>query len=276
MKESLGTSQSAVLHGICFHLQETYKKTVEERVVALKAQHSDKLQSLTRQLELLRIDQAQQLKELSQFRAEFSKNSSKQIEESKSRHRNEMHDLRETLIHGFAQERSLLEEKHREEVTCLKAELEEEMRDRQIASSKVSDEMVVAERRVWEEREGTLRRECSQKEEQLNHQLSMLSNDLRLARDNLALSEKKVADLLSQFEDNEAGSADIRGRLGESEGRVESLQNALRETKVELEISREHYQQQSAEMKGMAGKNHCTLVASRVHFTHNSVLVQVT
>lgn len=96
--------------------------------------------------------------------------------------------------------------------------------------------------------------EFSQREEQLNHQLSTLSNDLRVARDSLALSEKKAADLLSEFEDSKTGSADVRGQLREAESEVESLKIALRETKIELEISKEHYQQQSAEMKGMAGK----------------------
>lgn len=237
-----------------FCIQDAYRKKVEERVGALKAQHSDRLQSLTKQLEALKSNQAQQLKELGQLRAYFSMDSRKQIEECKSRHKKELEELRERLGQEFTRERSALEKKREAQVAHLKAEFDEQMRDCEMATAKGSDKTVAAAKRAWEEREVSLRQEFSQKEEQLNQQLSTLSSDLRVARDGLALLEKKVADLLSQFEHSEAGSANARGQLSKTQHEVESLQKALRETKVELEISREHYQQQSEEMKGMAGK----------------------
>lgn len=228
--------------------------TMEERVGILKAHHSDKLESLNKELKLLKNDQAQQLKDLGQFRAELSKKLDRQLEESKARHQREITDLEEGLQQEFSQERGSLEERHKKEIGHMKAEFEDKLRNQELAAAKVSRETAAAEKRAWSEREDTLRSEFLQREEQLNHQLSTLSADLRVARDSLALSEKKVADLLSECEDSEAGSADVRRRLREAEGEVESLKGTLRETKVELEISREHYQQQSVEMKGMAGK----------------------
>ena len=234
---------------------------MEERVGILKAHHSDNLESLNKQLKLLKSDQAQQLKELGQFRAELSKNSGRQLEESKARHQREITELQQRLQQQFVRERGLLEDGHRKEIGRMKADFEDELRKQELAAAKVREETAATEKRTWDEREGALRSDFSQREEQLNHQLSTLSADLRVARDSLALSEKKVVDLLSEFEDSEAGSTDVKRRLREAEEEVESLKGTLRETKVELEISREHYQQQSEEMKGMAGKIKCLIQA---------------
>lgn len=220
---------------------------------AIKAEHSDKLQSLTRQLEKLKSEQTQQLKELSQLHGEITKNSSKQIEDAKFNHAKEMQALQENLQREFLRERGSLQETQEKAVRGLKAGFEEQMKNHGLASSKMIEEMLSADK-VREQRENAQKHEFSHKEETLNHKLSTLSNNLRVARDSLAVSEKKVADLLSQFEDSEAGSAGVKRELRQYEDEIETTKSALRDARNELEISRMQYQQQAEEMKGMAGK----------------------
>lgn len=234
--------------------QVAYRKTVEDRMVVIRAQHTDKVLSLTTQLEKLRNSQAQQLQDLNRFRAELDRQNSKELDDLKKAHQLEMGELLMKMESNFSRERTSLEAIHATEMSRLKKELEDQIKCCTLAMTEAQEEKIAAEKRLAEESEKFLRADFSKKEEELNHQISTFSNDLRIARDKLALSEKKVADLLSQFEERKASSAKSRNLLAESEAEVGRLKGALREATVELEIAREHYQQQSAEMKGMAGK----------------------
>lgn len=223
-------------------------------MVALRAQHTDKILSLTTQLEKLRNSQAQQLQDLNCFRAELERRNDKEMEEVRRRHESDTKELLLKMESDFSRERTSLESIHATEMSRAKKELEDQIKQCKLAMTRSHEETITTEKRLAEERENALKEEFLKKEEQLNHQISTFSGDLRIARDKLALSEKKVADLLSQFEDGMASSTEFKTQLIQSEAEVERLRKALREATVELEISKEHYQQQSAEMKGMASK----------------------
>lgn len=228
----------------------SYRKTVEERLVAEKTQHADMLSTLNAELGKLRKDQVKQLGELSDFRVELSKRSSKHVEEMEQMHQKNMKELLEKCQGEFSKEKTLLIEEHKREVAALKNELEEAVESCKLDLSRSHDKSIAAEKKLSEERENALRQELAQKEKQV----SSLLADLRAARDKLALSEQKVAELLARCEDSRSSSSEIRSQLEESEGERERLQVTLRETKNELEISREHYKQQSSEMKAISGK----------------------
>lgn len=223
-------------------------------MVAIRAQHTDKVLSLTTQLEKLRNTQTQQLQDLNRFRAEMERKTGKETEEIKKKHQFEMKGLVEKLEDEFTRERTSLEAIHATEMSRLKRELEDKLKHCKLALTGAHKEMIAAERKSAEERDIALRDQFSKKEEELNLQISTFSNDLRVARDKLALAEKKLADLLSQFEDGQACSVEFKTQLAAAETEMARLRCALQEATIELEISKEHYQQQSAEMKGMAGK----------------------
>lgn len=233
-------------------LQSSYKKIVDERMVAIKSQHSQKVHSLTRQLEKLKSDQVQHLTELKEFRAEFCSNSKDQVREIEQRYKGELKELRERLEGQFSKDLSSFKAKHNKEVACLKKDFEKQMAGHELSMAQSCDEMLAAAQRSSEERENSLRHEYAQREEELKRQTSTLSGDLRVARDKLALSEQKVVHILSQLDINQASSAETKAKLEESEGEMERLNSVLREMKNKLAISNESYQQQSEEMKGLS------------------------
>lgn len=244
-------SMTHLFHCFLYDPQVSYRMTVVEKMESIKAQYSDKVLLLTKELENLKSNQ---LKEFSELRVEFSKNSSGQIEQLKQRHHKEIEGLKKKLEGEFSSEKASLKAQHQKEVAHLKEEFEQQIKSHEVSLTKSCNEKVATEKRLSEERENTLRHQLIQKEEQLKHQVSTLSNDLRIARDKLALSEQKVSDLLSQHEEGQASSTEIGSQLKESEEELEKLKVVLRETKNELEISKEHYQQQLVELKRKAGE----------------------
>ena len=230
-------------------------------MVALRAQHTDKILSLTTQLEKLRKSQAQQLQDLNRFRGELERRNDKEMQEFQRRHESETKQLLLKMESDFSRERTSLEAIHATEMSRLKKELEDQITQCKLAMTKSQEEMITVEKRLAEERENALKDEFLKKEEQLNYQISTFSGDLRIAKDKLSLSEKKIADLLSQFEDGKVSSAEFKTQLMQSEAEVDQLRKTLREATVELEISKEHYQQQSAEMKEMSSRcKSCSLL----------------
>ena len=228
---------------------------MKEKLASIESQYSAKVLSLTNEITRIRTDQTRQLKEVSKLHEELRRVSDLEIKDIKSKYDKEIEELREKLSKESMNEASSLNTKHLMVVERLKEEFAAQMEAQKLEMTKNHEGILATEKKMFEDRTKSLQLELVQREENLKDQISTLSNDLRVSRDKLALSEQKVRDLLSQFEEGKAGSVELRTQLKYAEEEAEKLRVEVREVKTELDISKELYQQQSADMKVMACKS---------------------
>ena len=201
-----------------------------EQLATLKSQHTTKVQSLVKDLERFRGEQTKQLKEINDLRESYSRKSGQQLKSLKLQHEEELAKL-----------------KHHSE-----QEIQQLQRD--ISSTSTQNDLLSKERKEWEEKEKSLKAIHLEREEHLKQQISMLSKDLRDSSDKLALAEQRVRDLESSCDENVAGTGTLKALLEKSEGDIESLRATVGTLHTELDISKEKYKQQAAELRGMSGE----------------------
>ena len=212
---------------------------------------------MTKQLERLRSEQTQQLKEVGELQEQLTKKSNDQMDTLKKRHERELSDIKGQSKRGLSKledELASLRSLHQKEKDDLKAQHHTQLEAQKQNINSTQSELLATEKKKSEEREALLRDEYSHKEEQLKHQISVLSNDLRAARDRTALAEQKIKELESQFEENQVDSSGLKARLLEAEQKVENLKTTVSSLKNELDIAQEQYKQQSLEMNTKSGK----------------------
>lgn len=238
-------------------MQVSYHKEVEEKLKSLKSEHVHRVQSLTRELERFKCDQAKQLKEVSQLKQTFAETSSEQMRVLKEKFEKELREVRERYQKESDRMKAELTSQatsHSRELEKLKQEHEAEIVTLGENSAKLRSELLAEEKRKWEEQVRTLQDEYSQIEEQKTNQISVLTKDLRASKDKLALAEQKIKELVTSFEENKADSSGLQAQLRESEQRVDNLKSSLATLKNELDIAKEQYRQQSKEMQQMSGE----------------------
>ncbi len=224
-----------------------YRSAVEKKLEKIKSQNSDRVQHLAKNLEDLRSNQIKQLEEVNEIRSEFSNRLETAMKEMGRKHQEKIRDLQEKLSSRAANELACLMEDHRKQIEAL-----EESHERDIESLKLefTNSQLETQNKL-KEREDILQLEYTKGGEHLKHQISVLSNDLRINKDKLVLSEQKVEKLLSQVEEGEVGTSQLRAQL---EGELEKMKDSLISLKHELDISVENHQQQSMEIKEVTSK----------------------
>lgn len=227
---------------------------VEDKLADMKSCHSHKVLLMTQQLEKLKKEQVQQLKEITELHEEVRKKYDNKVQVMEEKHQEVLDRLKEELGEASLATITSLKAQHRREIEGLKQDLETQVENEKLKHHKTMLEA--------EEKEKNMREKIVQNEDSLKQQISTLSTELRTSRDRLALSEQKVKELLSQFEQGQASSAGLETQLKDALQEAEKLKAALREVQIELDVSREHYKQQTAELKEMAGK--CNVIDEEV------------
>lgn len=215
------------------------------------------MQSLTRELEKFKSDQAQQLREVSRLKDAFTKTSSEQMKELKLQHKRELEDARER---SKRESEALMAEldsqavSHTKELQRVRQEYEGKLSTLEEKSNRVQSELLSDVRRKWEDHAKVLQDEHSQREEQLKNQISTLTDNLRSSKDRLALAEQRIKEMETSFEENMADSSGLRAQLRGAEQKANDLQSSLSSLSTELDIAKEQYRQQSKEMQQMSGE----------------------
>ena len=235
----------------------SYRKEVEEKLKSLRSEHVSKVQSLTRVLEKFKSDQAKQLSEVSQLKDSFAKTSSEQMKELRQQHEKEVREAKEQSNKRAEKLKAELNSQaalHTSELEKMKQGYEAQVASMKENMSSAQRATLTEERKKWEELVKRLQEGHSEKEEQLKSQVAMLTKDLRVAKDKLALAEQKVKDLAASCEENIADSSGLQARLQASLAEVGTLKSSMASLNNELDIAREQYRQQSKEMKHMSCK----------------------
>ena len=223
----------------------------------MQQEHRERVASLTRELERVSSEQAGHIKDIAQLREQVKAKLEQREKELTSRHEREMRaaveegkkDVErcktEAAMAKIAMEREMdgLKERHRAEMETLRRSLRGE-----------EEEKGATEARRWEEKERELREELKQQEQSLARRVSGLSEELRTARDQLAVERQRITEMSGELEAGQSESRGLRGQLEEARRerdrqreKVESLQASLQTTEEEERSWREKLAGQESE-----------------------------
>ena len=236
--------------------QESYRSSVSEHLKTLKLEHASHTAQLGREAESIKRTQSDQLREVAELRESISQKAGRQLAALKSQHEKQLADSEgkaERDRHKLEAEVASCQRTHATELSQLKDLHRTELKSLNNSHDKAQSDLVSHETRKWEEREASLRRELASGEEELKQRISALSAELREARDGLAMSEQQFRELEAHCEVSKADSSGAKGQLAQAEAEAKQLRQELGSLGTELEISREQYRQQGAEMQTMSG-----------------------
>ena len=143
---------------------------------------------------------------------------------------------------------------HRKEQAVLKQQYHLELEAQKQNLTATQRELLETETRKWEEKIESLQGQFLEREEQLKQQISTLSNDLRTARDKLALSEQRLKEVESHYEENKVDSSGLEEKLVGALREVEELRGRVSSLHGDLDMAKEQYRQQTQEMKTLSSE----------------------
>ncbi|KAA8579797.1 hypothetical protein FQN60_006890 [Etheostoma spectabile] len=196
---------------------EMYRQRMEDSQLCTEAQHTQRVVSMSREVEEMRRDFEEKLRAFSQAQAQFEADKRRALEELRATHRQEVEELLNNQQNQSAtstEDQEKLAELHRQEVEALMERVEE------ISKDKV---------RLVEEFEAKL----GKAQEYYERELEAMRRTHQLTTENL-LAWKRTENLHKQLEE------------AIQDGEIWVMQ--LKDTEYELDGSRERVQQQATEI----------------------------
>ncbi|TKS66485.1 Protein FAM184A [Collichthys lucidus] len=196
---------------------EMYRQRMEDSQLCTEAQHTQRVVSMSREVEEMRRDFEEKLRAFSQAQAQFEADKRRALEEMRATHRQEVEELLNNQQNQSAtstEDQEKLAELHRQEVEALMERVEELTRDKV---------------RLVEEYEAKL----GKAQEYYERELEAMRRTHQLTTENL-LAWKRTENLHKQLEE------------AIQDGEIWVMQ--LKDTEYELEGSRERVQQQATEI----------------------------
>uniref|UniRef100_A0AAX7V1F6 Protein FAM184A/B N-terminal domain-containing protein n=1 Tax=Astatotilapia calliptera TaxID=8154 RepID=A0AAX7V1F6_ASTCA len=198
---------------------EMYRQRMEDSQLCTEAQHTQRVVSMSREVEEMRRDFEEKLRSFSQAQAQFEAEKRRALEELRTTHRQEVEELLNNQRNQSAsstEDQEKLAELHRQEVEALMERVEELTKDKV---------------RLVEEYEAKL----AKAQEYYERELEAMRRTHQLTTENLlAWKRTEVKNLHKQLEE------------AIQDGEIWVMQ--LKDTEYELESSRERVQQQATEI----------------------------
>ena len=159
---------------------------------------------------------------------------------------------------------SSLHEKHSAELNSLKSSMKIE-----------KDSFLQTELKEWDKKFENLQKEFLSKESGLSHQISNLSSELSKTKDQLVLTQQRERELERQVLESEKEEVTLRGRLEEKEAEIGEMERKLKLLNNQCSIISGRCDQQSQEMKKMAGMLHVHSVKNVVCTVEDMLLLRL-
>ncbi|XP_063963502.1 protein FAM184A-like [Lytechinus pictus] len=246
-----------------------FKRTSEVREGNIRAEHSQKLLSLSQDLLSVKRDFEDRLRQFGDVKEKLNQEKVAALEQLQAKHREEIeaiHKAHQAQQSGASSEVVELVKRHEAEVTRLKQDCESLSSDKahliEDYESKLEKLKAFHEREIaalqdgesrkqeqeWKEKEEALRRTFAQKEHNMNTKIQELTAELAVSDEDLS----KYKDLLKKAEaalDSREGDANsLTQQLRDSRKEANSAMTRLKEVEGELAASRERCQEQAADM----------------------------
>ncbi|XP_058604534.1 protein FAM184A-like isoform X4 [Onychostoma macrolepis] len=250
---------------------EMYRQRVEDTQLCTEAQHTQRVVSMSREVEEMRHEFEEKLRSFSQVQAQFEQEKRRALEELKSVHRQEVQELLESQQNQSASsslEQEKLAELHRSELESLMERVEELTQDkvrlveeyeaklskaqgfyeRELEAMRRTQQLTTENLLAWKRTEVELRKEFQVQESALQRTLCKLRVELHRAQDEARESRDKTNRLQASLNNAEVTITELHKQLEEAiqDGEIWVMQ--LKDTEYELEGSRDRVQQQANEI----------------------------
>ncbi|XP_059376039.1 protein FAM184A isoform X1 [Carassius carassius] len=250
---------------------EMYRQRVEDTQLCTEAQHTQRVVSMSREVEEMRHEFEEKLRSFSQVQAQFEQEKRRALEELQSVHRQEVQELLESQQNqsvSSSLEQEKLAKLHRteleslmervEELTQGKVRLVEEYEaklskaqgfyERELEAMRRTQQLTTENLLAWRRTEVELRKEFQAQESALQRTLCKLRAELHRAQDEARESRDKTNRLQASLNNAEVTIKELHKQLEEAiqDGEIWVMQ--LKDTEYELEGSRDRVQQQANEI----------------------------
>uniref|UniRef100_A0A673G549 Protein FAM184A-like n=1 Tax=Sinocyclocheilus rhinocerous TaxID=307959 RepID=A0A673G549_9TELE len=250
---------------------EMYRQRMEDTQLCTEAQHTQRVVSMSREMEEMRHEFEEKLRSFSQVQAQFEQEKRRALEELKSVHRQEVQELLESQQNQSASsslEQEKLAELHSTELESLMERVEELMQDkvrlveeyeakmckaqgfyeRELEAMRRTQQLTTENLLAWKRTEVELRKEFQVQESALQRTLCKLRAELHRAQDEARESRDKTNRLQASLNNAEVTIKELHKQLEEAiqDGEIWVMQ--LKDTEYELEGSRDRVQQQANEI----------------------------
>uniref|UniRef100_A0A3B3WCN8 Protein FAM184A/B N-terminal domain-containing protein n=1 Tax=Poecilia mexicana TaxID=48701 RepID=A0A3B3WCN8_9TELE len=250
---------------------EMYRQRMEDSQLCTEAQHTQRVVSMSREVEEMRRDFEEKLRVFSQAQAQFEADKRRALDELRATHRHEVEELRNNQQNHSAtsaEDQEKLAELHRQEVEALMERVEELTKDkvrlveeyeaklakaqeyyeRELEAMRRTHQLTTENLLAWKRTEVELRKEFQAQEAALQRSLSKLRSELQKAQEEARENRDKTNRLQTSLANAEGTIKNLHKQLEEAiqDGEIWVMQ--LKDTEYELESSRERVQQQATEI----------------------------
>uniref|UniRef100_A0AAQ6IEA1 Protein FAM184A/B N-terminal domain-containing protein n=1 Tax=Anabas testudineus TaxID=64144 RepID=A0AAQ6IEA1_ANATE len=251
---------------------EMYRQRMEDSQLCTEAQHTQRVVSMSREVEEMRRDFEEKLRAFSQAQAQFEAEKRRALEELRTTHRQEVEELlnnQQNQSASSSEDQEKLAELHRQEVEALMERVEELTKDkvclveeyeaklakaqeyyeRELEAMRRTHQLTTENLLAWKRTEVELRKEFQAQEAALQRSLSKLRSELQKAQEEARENRDKTNRLQTSLANAEGTiKVNLHKQLEEAiqDGEIWVMQ--LKDTEYELEGSRERVQQQATEI----------------------------
>uniref|UniRef100_A0A674P4K3 Family with sequence similarity 184 member A n=1 Tax=Takifugu rubripes TaxID=31033 RepID=A0A674P4K3_TAKRU len=250
---------------------ESYRQRMEDMQLCTEAQHTQRVVSMSREVEEMRRSFEEKLRTFSQAQNQFEQEKKGALEELKAQHRQEIQDLlrsHQSQNANYSKDQEKLVQLHKAEVDSLSERVEELKQDkkrlveeyeaklskaqafyeRELEAMKRTQQLTADNLLAWKRTEAELRREFQTQEAALQKTLGKLRAELVKVTDEARENRDKSHKLQSSLSAAENNIKDLMKKLDEVTQNSEIVEIRQKESECELEAARDRVQQQATEI----------------------------
>uniref|UniRef100_M4ATR3 Family with sequence similarity 184 member A n=2 Tax=Xiphophorus maculatus TaxID=8083 RepID=M4ATR3_XIPMA len=250
---------------------ESYRQRVEDMQLCTEAQHTQRVVSMSREVEEMRRSFEEKLRTFSQAQAQFEQEKKVALEELKAQHRQEIQELlrsHQSQNANYSKDQEKLGQLHKAEVDSLAERVEELKQDkkrlvdeyeaklskaqafyeRELEAMKRTQQLTADNLLAWKRTEAELRREFQTQEAALQKTLGKLRTELARVKDEARENREKSHKLQAALSTAESSTKDLTKQLDEVTQNSEIIEIRQKEAECELEAARDRVQQQATEI----------------------------
>ncbi|XP_075893850.1 protein FAM184A isoform X2 [Nelusetta ayraudi] len=250
---------------------ESYRQRVEDMQLCTEAQHTQRVVSMSREVEEMRRSFEEKLRTFSQAQNQFEQEKKVALEELKGQHRTEVGELlrsHQSQNANYSKDQEKLGQLHKAEVDSLSERVEELKQDkkrlveeyeaklskaqafyeRELEAMKRTQQLTADNLLAWKRTEAELRREFQSQEAALQKTLGKLRAELARVSDEARDNRDKCHKLQTSLTTAENNVKDLTKQLDEVTQNSEIVEIRQKEAECELEAARDRVQQQATEI----------------------------
>uniref|UniRef100_A0A671NPD6 Protein FAM184A-like n=1 Tax=Sinocyclocheilus anshuiensis TaxID=1608454 RepID=A0A671NPD6_9TELE len=251
---------------------ETYRQRVEDMQLCTEAQHTQRVVTMSREVEEMRRSFEEKLRSFGQLQSQFEQEKQQALEELHAAHRQEVQELlrsHQSQNANYSKDQEKLGQLHKAEVDSLTERVEELKQDkkrlveeyeaklnkaqafyeRELEAMKRTQQMTAENLLAWKKTEAELRKEFQAQEAALQKTLGKLRSELQRVQEEARESREKSHKLQASLIAAESNiKVKLDKQLEEVTKDTEIVEIRQREAECELEASRDRVQQQATEI----------------------------